>query len=181
MSDQEQASPTSTTSNSVTETSDAAVAESPTGASGETNGENQASDGGSILQRRSRWDSSLAAIKYLSTISKDDEIQVRDSDRATSIALLLMSILSAVSLLVPALSKHIVALILGCDVLVGVSMIMYLANRFGIVGTLNPRQALLTWQLMMGSLFLGVFLTINLAGIILISVSSTPPITIGPF
>ncbi len=179
MSDQEPASPTSaTSSNAVSESTEQG---SQGGSSPASNGENQVSEGGSILQRRSRWDSSLAAIKYLSTISKDDEIQVRDSDRATSIALLLMSILSAVSLLVPALSKHIVALILGCDVLVGVSMIMYLANRFGIVGTLNPRQALLTWQLMMGSLFLGVFLTINLAGIILVSVSSTPPITVGPF
>lgn len=178
MSDQEPVSQGSLTTNA-TSSPQESTPKSEVGSGSDANKPDQ--DGGSILHRRSRWESSLAAIKYISTISKDDEIQVRDSDRATSIALLLMSILSAVSLLVPALSKHIVALILGCDVLVGVSMIMYLANRFGIVGTLNPRQALLTWQLMMGSLFLGVFLTINLAGIILVSVSSTPPITVGPF
>ena len=40
---------------------------------------------------------------------------------------------------------------------------MYVANRFGIVTTFLPRQALLTWQLMLGSSLLGIFVTINLA------------------
>ncbi len=63
--------------------------------------------------------------------------------------------------------------VLICDLLVGVMLIFYLANRFGIINTLTPRQALLTWQLIMGSAFLGIFMTINLAVVIGLLIANT--------
>ncbi|HEY9778498.1 MAG TPA: hypothetical protein V6C81_32370 [Planktothrix sp.] len=121
------------------------------------------SEEGSIVQRRSRWYSSLAALKYISSLSRDDDVKVRDSDRATSISLLIASVLTVLSLLFPPLAPHRLALVLICDALVGLMLLFYVANRFGILNTFSPRQALLSWQLMMGAGFLGIFATINLA------------------
>jgi len=117
----------------------------------------------SVINRRSRWLSSLAALKYVSSIAQDDEIKVRDSDRATAIALLMCCVGALACLLVPQFEAHRVDFVLAADALVGLALLMYVANRFGIVTTFAPRQALLTWQLMLGSSLLGIFATINLA------------------
>ncbi len=134
---------------------------------------NYANPGGGIVQRRSRWYSSLAALRYINSLSKDDDVRVRDSDRATSISLLIGAIFTVVSLIVPQLAPHRVPLVLACDALVGVMLLFYVANRFGILNTLSPRQALLTWQLLMGATFLGIFLTINFALLVALEVSHT--------
>jgi hypothetical protein len=134
--------------------------------------------GGGITQRRSRWHSSLTAFRYVNSLSRDDEVKVRDTDRATSIALLVVSILTVLSLIIRPFSTHRLDLLLVCDLLVGASLIFYVANRFGILSTLPPRQALLAWQLMMGAGFIGVFTTINLAVIIALAVANTPQIDI---
>lgn len=117
----------------------------------------------SVINRRSRWLSSLAALRYVGSVAKDDEIKVRDSDRATAIALLICCFAALSCLLVPQLEAHRIDFVLAADALVGLALLMYVANRFGIVTTFAPRQALLTWQLMLGSSLLGIFLTINLA------------------
>ncbi len=117
----------------------------------------------SVINRRSRWLSSLAALRYVGSVSKDQEIKVRDSDRATAVALLVCCFAALICLLIPQLEAHRINFILAADALVGVALMMYVANRFGIVTTFLPRQAMLTWQLMLGSSLLGIFLTINLA------------------
>ena len=117
----------------------------------------------SVINRRTRWNSSLAALRYVSNVQKDEEIKVRDSDKATAISLLFCCAGALVCLLVPGLEVHRVTFVLAADGLVGLSLLMYVANRFGIVTTFLPRQALLTWQLMLGSSLLGIFVTINLA------------------
>lgn len=141
-----------------------------------------ANPGGGIVQRRSRWYSSLAALRYINSLSKDDDVRVRDSDRATSISLLIGAIFTVVSLIVPQLAPHRVPLVLACDALVGVMLLFYVANRFGILNTLSPRQALLTWQLLMGATFLGIFLTINFALLVALEVSNAAGhnIMVGP-
>jgi hypothetical protein len=113
--------------------------------------------------RRSRWATSLDALRYVNSLSRDDYVKVRESDRATSILLLIGSILTVISLVFKPLAAHRLSLVLFCDVLVFFTLLFYVANRFGIVRTLTPRQALLTWQLIMGGIFLGIFITINLA------------------
>jgi hypothetical protein len=120
----------------------------------------------SVINRRTRWGSSLAAWRYVNSVQKDEEIKVRDSDKATAISLLLCCVGALICLLIPALEAHRNTFVLAADGLVGLSLLMYVANRFGIVTTFLPRQALLTWQLMTGSFLLGIFLTINLALII---------------
>jgi len=117
----------------------------------------------SVINRRTRWGSSLAALRYVGSVQKDEEIKVRDSDKATAISLLFCCAGALVCLIIPSLEQHRVTFILAGDGLVGLSLLMYVANRFGIVTTFLPRQALLTWQLMLGSSLLGIFITINLA------------------
>ena len=119
-----------------------------------------------IVNRRSRWVSSAAALRYVSSIQKDNELKVRDSDKATAIALLACCFIALVCLVVPGFEAYRVAFALAADVLLGVSLLTYVANRFGIITTFQARPALLTWQLMLGASLIGIFLTINLALII---------------
>lgn len=128
----------------------------------------------SVINRRTRWGSSFAALRYVSSVQKDEEIKVRDSDKATAISLLLCCAGALVCLVVPGFEAHRVTFVLAADALVGLSLLMYVANRFGIVTTFQPRQALLTWQLMLGSSLLGIFLTINLALIIAAVIHNNP-------
>ncbi|MCC6978570.1 MAG: hypothetical protein IT343_09620 [Candidatus Melainabacteria bacterium] len=131
-----------------------------------------------IAMRRSRWESSFAAVRYINSLGRDEEVKVRDSDRATTIFLLLASILTVLSLVIKPFAGMRLQFVLICDVLVGVMLIFYLANRFGIINTLTPRQALLTWQLIVGSAFLGIFMTINLAVVIGMLIANSPTIDI---
>lgn len=130
----------------------------------------------SVINRRTRWGSSLAALRYVSSVQKDEEIKVRDSDKATAISLLLCCAGALVCLIVPGFESYRVGLVLAADALVGLCLLMYVANRFGIVTTFQPRQALLTWQLMLGSSLLGIFLTINLALLIAAFIHNNPVI-----
>ncbi|MBA3856774.1 MAG: hypothetical protein C0507_07690 [Cyanobacteria bacterium PR.3.49] len=131
-----------------------------------------------IAMRRSRWESSFAAVRYINSLGRDEEVKVRDSDRATTIFLLLASILTVLSLVIKPFAGMRLQFVLICDVLVGVMLVFYLANRFGIINTLTPRQALLTWQLIVGSAFFGIFMTINLAVVIGMLIANSPTIDI---
>jgi hypothetical protein len=112
-------------------------------------------------ERRSRWESSFVALRYLAGIGKDAQLKVRDSDRATSLMLAIIGLLTVVSIFVPTLAIIRFNLLAVCDVLAGVCIVFYIANRFGILSTLPPRSAILCWQLMIGSWFIGMFVTIN--------------------
>jgi len=127
----------------------------------------------SVINRRSRWISAFSALRYVNSVSRDEEIKTRDSDRATSIALLVCCVAALICLLVPSLEAHRVGFVVAADLLVGLALLMYVANRFGVVTTFQPRQALLTWQLMLGSSLLGIFLTINLALILAVFVQNS--------
>jgi hypothetical protein len=127
----------------------------------------------SVINRRSRWLSSLSALRYVGSVAKDEDIKVRDSDRATAIALLICCFAALACLLIPQLETHRIGFVLAADALVGLSLLMYVANRFGIVTTFAPRQALLTWQLMLGSSLLGIFMTINLALLLAVVLQNT--------
>lgn len=129
-----------------------------------------------MVKRRNRWQSSLAALRYVASVSRDNDVKLRDTDRATSLALLIVCLFALTTLILPQLAEHRAAFVGAADALVGVVLLMYVANRFGIVTTLTPRQALLTWHLMLGSSLLGIFLAINLAVLIGFVVANTPPI-----
>lgn len=128
-----------------------------------------------VFKRRPLLRACLDSFNYVNSISQDEAVKVRDSDRATSIWLMIVSILTVGAMLIEPLAPHRMPLLVVCDILIGTSIFYYIANRFGIIGTFNPRQALLSWQLMMGATFFGIFLTINLALLLGIVVVLTAP------
>lgn len=52
---------------------------------------------------------------------------------------------------------------------------MFLVYRIGILSSLGKRQALICWQLMMGCIFLGIFLCVNVAAGVALGVSAMYP------
>jgi len=119
-----------------------------------------------INKRRSRWHTSLVAFRFVQSVSNDDGIRIRDTDKATSIALVIATICLLLSPWINPLGKIRTNLLVVCDVFAGAVLVFYIANRFGIINTLSRRQALLTWQLILAAVYLGAFITINVAVII---------------
>jgi hypothetical protein len=123
-------------------------------------------------QRRSGWQSSIAAVAYINELAKQPELQIRHSDRITAISLLLATLATVLCLLLHKLSGISFQLMILCDFFLGVSLIIYVCNRLGILTALPPRQASLTWQLLQAFTFVGVFLTVNLALVLTLILSS---------
>lgn len=125
--------------------------------------------------RRSPWQSSMAAIQYVGQASATDEVQVRTSDRVTVIALLTCCIAEVLSLVYTPMASMRLAFIAISDVVLAVAVTMFLVYRLGILSSLGKRQALICWQLMMGCIFLGIFLCVNVAAGVALGVSAMYP------
>jgi hypothetical protein len=125
--------------------------------------------------RRSPWQSSMAAIQYVGEASATDEVQVRTSDRVTVIALLTCCIAEVLSLVYTPMASMRLAFIAISDVVLAVAVTMFLVYRLGILSSLGKRQALICWQLMMGCIFLGIFLCVNVAAGVALGVSAMYP------
>jgi len=125
-----------------------------------------------MSQRRSPWASSLAALKYIGDASATDEVQVRTSDRVTVIALLICCIAEVLSLTYTPMADLRLAFIVISDIVLAVAVVMFIVYRLGILSSLGKRQAIICWQLMMGCIFLGIFLCVNVAAGVALSVSS---------
>jgi hypothetical protein len=116
---------------------------------------------GDISMRRSPWKSSMAAIRYVQEAAKTDFVQIRTSDRLTIIALLFFCIAEVLSLVYTPLHGFRFGLMCCCDAILGACVFLFLIYRIGILSALNTRQALICWQMMMGCVFLGIFLCLN--------------------
>lgn len=113
-------------------------------------------------KRRSPWQAAGAALQYVQESTRTDSIQLRTSDRVTIIALLVCCILEVLSLSYTPFAGMRLPVVIVCDVVLGVCTILFLVYRLGILCSLSPRQALVCWQLMMGCVFFGIFLCINI-------------------
>jgi len=116
---------------------------------------------GDISMRRSPWKSSAEALRYVSTAAKTSHVQIRTSDRVTIIALLFFCIAEVLSLVYSPMAGFRFAFMCCCDLILGTCILLFLVYRVGILSALNTRQALICWQMMMGCVFLGIFLCLN--------------------
>ncbi len=123
-------------------------------------------------QRRSPWASSAAALRYIGDASATDEVQVRTSDRVTVIALLICCIAEVLSLTYTPMADLRLAFIVISDMVLAVAVVMFIIYRLGILSSLGKRQAIICWQLMMGCIFLGIFLCVNVAAGVALTVSN---------
>jgi hypothetical protein len=125
--------------------------------------------------RRSSMESAVAALKYVGQASSTDQVQVRTSDRLTVIALLVCCIVEVLSLVYTPLAGYRLLFIGFSDLVLSIAVICFLVVRLGILSTLSERQVIICWQLMMGCVFLGIFLCVNVACGVAFLVSSLNP------
>lgn len=114
-------------------------------------------------KRGSRWSTSWAALQYVGTLADRYETKTRKADRATNILLLCTGLVAIGMVIWPHDTQF---LRFTCDAMIGVVLLLYVTNRFGIITTLTPRQALLTWELMLVMLLCGMYLLCNLQFVI---------------
>ncbi len=131
--------------------------------------------------RRSQWRSSWDALVYIISVSRQPELKIRETDRITGLAVLLAAVATILCLLLHKWSGLGLQLTLLCDFFLGLSLIIYVFNRLGILTGMTPRQAILTWQLIRAFCFVGVFITINLALILSFTLSMAPLSTFRAF
>jgi len=133
---------------------------------------------GNYIQRRSQWRSSLDALVYIFQLYRKPEVQVRETDKVTGVAVLFATIATFSCLLLHRMSGVGMQLTLLCDFFLGLSLTIYICNRLGILTGMQPRQAMLAWQLIKAFCFVGVFITVNLSIIITLALSSVSVSTI---
>ena len=92
------------------------------------------------------------ALKYILNVSTADKIKQRLSDYITIILVVVCvaSLVAAVALPVSPQLKLIPLL------LTVIAVIFYIINRLGIIVSLNTRQAIIIWQILVAGFWLGV-------------------------
>ncbi|HEY9680808.1 MAG TPA: hypothetical protein V6C86_04430 [Oculatellaceae cyanobacterium] len=125
----------------------------------------QPSDFDPKSQRQSITDGVLGSVKHLQEAHATGLSSIRKTDRVSQVILVLAIVAVAVAQVMPG-EQFIVMVI--ADVLLALSLCAFLALRFGVLRTLGTRQAILVWQLILGSFLLGLFLAFNLKMIVLL-------------
>lgn len=108
-------------------------------------------------RRQSAWSSSYKALNYVLGLERN---RLRIADKTSDI-LLGLAILMIVLLSFAPSESWQVPLALGCDFACLSIVFFFIGNRLGILRTLNEKQAVLVWDIVMGALILGVLLAIN--------------------
>lgn len=119
-----------------------------------------------VRKRQSLLSVASETMKHIEAAEKDKTLNVRTDDKK-SVACMIASFLTAVVLLVlqvnPQFKQTCIAMALAADLLFGLSILWYVLLRFGVLRTVEPRHALLCWQLMLGAGALFAFYTLNIA------------------
>jgi len=114
----------------------------------------------SQTQRDSMLGSVVSSVKFLQDAhSEVGVIKIRKSDKFTLMMLGLALIIMVAAALMP--SQRSLCSILA-DALMAIVLLAFLGLRFGVIKSLQPRQAVLTWQLILGSFLLGIYLVFNI-------------------
>ena len=98
-------------------------------------------------RRRSRWATSWDAVKHVSDSFSEKGDKTRKSDKASSIMLVLLVLALTGYFLFPSFRGPL--FIVG-DLFFCAAVGFYIANRLGIMATLNKRQTVILSELMIG-------------------------------
>ncbi len=106
-------------------------------------------------------------MKHIDHCEKDKTIIFRHNDRKSvmfMLAAFVVEVLLMVLFVANSASRPIyIALAVLADFLFGLAILWYVLLRFGVLRSFEPRQTLLTWQLMIGAGALFAFYTMNIA------------------
>lgn len=123
--------------------------------------------GGSQTPRKNILEISVETISYIEKAERDKSIHYRSRDKTSTIFLFLALLCAAMFAFVLVISPEnrylCVALALISDFLFGMAILWYVLLRFGVLRTIEPRYALICWQLMLGAGVLFAFYTMNIA------------------
>ncbi len=102
--------------------------------------------------RRGGFRNVFSALKHVNDASVADAVQQRISDYVTIglVVVCILSLVAAVALPVPPGLKLLPLLFT-----IG-AVVFYMINRLGIIVSLNARQALIVWQILIAAFWLGV-------------------------
>ncbi|HEY9714624.1 MAG TPA: hypothetical protein V6C72_14245 [Chroococcales cyanobacterium] len=113
--------------------------------------------------RRPILESASAAVDYIDGARKDTKVSLRDFDRRTNMLMGSALLFLIVPLFWPTIPS---AWLWVGDGIFGIIILVFLSSRFGLLRTLSPRQAILVWEMIIGSAILGAFLAVNAHGLI---------------
>ena len=106
-------------------------------------------------------------MKHIDQCEKDKKIVFRHNDRKSvmfMLAAFLVEVILMLLFVANSASRPIyIALAVLADFLFGLAILWYVLLRFGVLRSFEPRQTLLTWQLMIGAGALFAFYTMNIA------------------
>jgi hypothetical protein len=109
--------------------------------------------------RQSVVDGVVSSVKYLKEAHADaGTIKLRSTDRVTWV-LLVVAVLMIIAAQFLQNQKNLCTMI--ADALMAVVLFAFLGMRFGVLRSLSARQAVLTWQLIVGSFLLGMYFAFN--------------------
>ena len=143
------------------------------GSPGQAPAEGIAPSGRSTLRimRDGLFGSAKKTLEFLDESEKDKTVKVRvDDSRAVlflGVGVVLIALFSLMPILSPAIpfhqSLHPVFLGIGLigDAFLGVAILWYVTLRFGILKALDPRYAILTFQLLLGTGIMFAYFAVN--------------------
>lgn len=115
-------------------------------------------------ERRTPMEGSWAALIHINKAAKD---KVRTTDKTTG-WFLVIAVVAVLSVgFVPAAYTATAGML--TDIALGLAVLSFFINRFGIMVTLNDRQTILIWDLMIAAFLGGLYFALNLCLFILIS------------
>ena len=108
-------------------------------------------------KRSSPWDSSYHALKYVTAIPRDN---FRTTDKITEILVFCCLVFIALLIFVPPtfLTPPVILL---ADIIFFSITVIFIMKRLGILITLNARQAVLVWDIVIAALIIGIILSFN--------------------
>lgn len=127
------------------------------------------------IVRQNLFGSAKKTLDFIDNAENDKTVKVRVDDQRSYLFLIsgvvLLAIDGAVLLFVPAMNQLCMGIGVIADLLLGAAVLWYVALRFGVIRTLDPRYAVIVFQLLIGTGILFTFLTIN-AAILFVSLVS---------
>lgn len=132
------------------------------------------------IERKGLFENAKKTLDFIDASEKDRSVKIRiDDKRSTILVIAGVSILALVSILLivnPALQGICTILAVVADLFFGIALVWYLALRFGVLRALDPRYAVVCFQLMLGTGIFFTYLALNAALIFMTLVAkSTPP------
>lgn len=132
------------------------------------------------IVRDNLFQTAKKTLDFIDDAEKDKSVKVRVDDRKSTLFLwsalgTVLALLIVVTLL-PSLRHIGIVMALVADLLLGASVFWYVVIRFGVLKSLDPRYAVLCFQLLLGTGLMFAYFSINIAMLLLSFVYKWGPV-----